>query len=113
MSSVFLLSCCAAIALCQSTSYSALPSALPYTDGNFSSPYGPTHVFTEGAYLNISWESDYSSANLYLIRGQDFADPISIASKLSHQQVHRWKHTDKVPSQLCSVMVQLAGRRAQ
>ena len=68
-----------ATASAQSTSsYSHLPSAPLYSSGAFTAPEGPTQVFTEGAHLNITWDSDFSPVNLYLIRGQDYTHPIGL-----------------------------------
>lgn len=82
---ILLLLCFSVIARSQSSSptYSYLaPSAPSYSSGAFLSPNGPTDVFTEGAQLNISWKATlFNSFNLYLIRGQDYTQPISLQGR--------------------------------
>jgi hypothetical protein len=54
--------------------------ALTYTDGSFSEPNGATSNYGVGNKMNISWETTYETANLYLIAGYVFDAPIQLAS---------------------------------
>ncbi|KAI4721958.1 hypothetical protein E4T48_01834 [Aureobasidium sp. EXF-10727] len=66
--------------------YSALSPdpVYPSTSGNFTWPRGATTgLFTEGSTMIISWTTQYSNVNLWLIINQSWASPISLVSGYS------------------------------
>ncbi|OQO00833.1 hypothetical protein B0A48_13520 [Cryoendolithus antarcticus] len=55
---------------------SVLPPPLTYTSGVFINPdTAATQIFGVGAVLNVTWETTYSSINLWLIYGTDYNAP--------------------------------------
>lgn len=61
--------------------YSVLPSPATYNDGLFTFPNGQPQVFSQGAYMNVSWSltnGDYTSFNLWLIQGQAYGTPTAV-----------------------------------
>jgi len=80
----FLLTfCCSVVA--QTTTYSVLPAPSSYADGNFTNPdTANTQVFSQGSSMNVSWTTDYTNVNLYLIFGGNYNTPWTCTSKCSH-----------------------------
>lgn len=74
-----ILSCIAASANAQTSTYSQLPPAAQYSAGAFTIPEGASTVLTEGSFLNITWDADFMPVNLWLIQGQNYNSPTGLA----------------------------------
>lgn len=55
-----------------------LPETALYSDGHFFYPNGDPSCFKLGSKLNISWESNYETVNLWLIENDKFNEPVGL-----------------------------------
>ncbi|OJJ33445.1 hypothetical protein ASPWEDRAFT_30521 [Aspergillus wentii DTO 134E9] len=56
-----------------------LPLPGSYADGKFDYPDGTAQCFTQGSSMNVSWETKYSTSNLWLIHGDNYNNPTGLA----------------------------------
>ncbi|KAE8355453.1 hypothetical protein BDV28DRAFT_146127 [Aspergillus coremiiformis] len=68
------------LAICPSA---PLPPPAYSPGGKFVYPNGLPSCFTQGSMMNISWETTYMAANLYVIHGAKYNEPIAIALNIA------------------------------
>jgi len=64
--------------------------ALTYTDGSFTEPNGGISRYTQGNQMNITWETTYTTVDIYLITGFVWGDIIQLTTN-SAQRWLQWE----------------------
>lgn len=61
-----------------------LPPPPKYSDGVFTSPNtAATQIFDNGIKLNVTWNTTFSSVNLYIIFGGDYANSQALTCNIA------------------------------
>ncbi|KAI1452296.1 hypothetical protein F4805DRAFT_447970 [Annulohypoxylon moriforme] len=61
-----------------------------FADGAFTEPRGEQSTYTLGSSINITWDTTYETANLWLIVDWSYDKPIQLASNIA-QRWYQWQ----------------------
>lgn len=61
-----------------------LPETALYDGGFFLYPNGDPSCFRRGSIMNISWETEYETTNLWLIENEKWNEPVGLGGMYIH-----------------------------